>query len=139
MGTITTRKRKDGSAAYTAQIRIMQKGVTVYQESQTFDCKVTAQAWIKKRESDLAEPGRLRKQIRGALLSGDDCALSRVIGPHGSGVFSAALGFGGDGALGFDAFEQRVGRFVVAGLRHPFASECLGQDALGQVVDTAFG
>lgn len=36
MGTITTRKRKDGSSRYTAQIRIMQKGVTVYTVSQTF-------------------------------------------------------------------------------------------------------
>lgn len=64
MGTITTRKRKDGSAAYTAQIRIMQKGVTVYQESQTFDRKVTAQAWIKKRETELAEPGAIEKANR---------------------------------------------------------------------------
>lgn len=39
MGSITVRKLKDGSAAYTAQIRIMQKGVTVYQESQAIDRK----------------------------------------------------------------------------------------------------
>ncbi len=64
MGSITVRKRKDGSAAYTAQIRIMQKGVTVYQESQTFDRKTTAQAWIKKRESDMAQPGAIDKANR---------------------------------------------------------------------------
>lgn len=64
MGTITSRKRKNGSTAYTAQIRIMQKGATVYQESQTFDRKVTAQAWIKKRESDLASPGAIEKANR---------------------------------------------------------------------------
>jgi hypothetical protein len=64
MGTITTRKRKDGSAAYTAQIRITQKGATVYQESQTFDRKATAQAWIKKRESELAAPGAIEKANR---------------------------------------------------------------------------
>lgn len=46
MGSITVRKRKDGSAAYTAQIRVMQKGKTVYQESQTFDRKTTAQVWF---------------------------------------------------------------------------------------------
>lgn len=64
MDTITTRKRKDGSTACTAQIHIMQKGATVYQESQTFDRKVAAQAWIKKCESDLAEPGVIEKANR---------------------------------------------------------------------------
>lgn len=64
MGTITTRKRRDGSAAYTAQIRITQKGATVYQESQTFDRKAIAQAWIKKRESELAAPGAIEKANR---------------------------------------------------------------------------
>ncbi|WOE81557.1 tyrosine-type recombinase/integrase [Pseudomonas protegens] len=67
MGSITVRKRKDGSAAYTAQIRIMQKGVTVYQESQTFDRKATAQAWIKKREVELKEPGALERASRAGV------------------------------------------------------------------------
>ncbi|MCY7262754.1 tyrosine-type recombinase/integrase [Pseudomonas protegens] len=67
MGSITVRKRKDGSAAYTAQIRIMQKGVTVYQESQTFDRKATAQAWIRKREAELHEPGAIEKASRGGV------------------------------------------------------------------------
>lgn len=57
MGTITTRKRKNGSVGYTAQIRIMQRGVTVYQESQTFDRKQSAQAWLRRRETELEEPG----------------------------------------------------------------------------------
>ncbi len=47
MGTITSRRRKDGTTGYTAQIRIMRDGAKVYQESQTFDRKQTAQAWIK--------------------------------------------------------------------------------------------
>ena len=64
MGSITVRKRKDGSAAYTAQIRIMQKDVTVYQESQTFDRKTTTQAWLKRREAELAEPGAIAKAQR---------------------------------------------------------------------------
>jgi integrase len=64
MGSITIRKRKDGSARYTAQIRIMQQGETVYQESQTFDRKATAQAWIKRRETELAEPGAIAKANR---------------------------------------------------------------------------
>lgn len=65
MGTITTRKRKDGSTTYDAQIRIMRKGVTVYQESQTFSRKTTAQAWIRKREAELDEPGAIDKATRG--------------------------------------------------------------------------
>jgi len=64
MGTITLRKRKDGSSAYTAQIRISQKGAPVYQESQTFERKATAQSWLKKRESELAEPGAIGKANR---------------------------------------------------------------------------
>ena len=64
MGTITTRKRKDGSTTYDAQIRIMRSGVKVYQESQTFDRKATAQAWIRKREAELYEPGAIEKANR---------------------------------------------------------------------------
>lgn len=47
MGTITARKRKENSTAYTAQIRINRDGKTVYQESQTFDRKQVARACIK--------------------------------------------------------------------------------------------
>jgi hypothetical protein len=67
MGSITIRKRMDGSARYRAQIRIVQQGVTVYQESQTFDRKVTAQAWIKWRETELAEPGAIAKANRSGV------------------------------------------------------------------------
>lgn len=76
MGTITTRKRKDGSARYTAQIRIMQKGVTVYTESQTFDRKATAQAWMKRRETELAEPGAIAKAQRSGVT------VSEMIGKY---------------------------------------------------------
>ena len=54
MGTVTVRKRRDGSKGYTAQIRIMQKGVAVYQESQMFYRKATAQAWIKGVETEMS-------------------------------------------------------------------------------------
>lgn len=67
MGTITTRKRKDGSTTYDAQIRIMRKGVKVYQESQTFDRKTTAQAWLRKREAELHEPGAIEKANRSGV------------------------------------------------------------------------
>ena len=54
MGIITVRKPKDGSTGYTAQIRIMQKGVKVYQESQTFDRNTTALAWIKGVKTEMS-------------------------------------------------------------------------------------
>ncbi|HEP8462368.1 TPA: tyrosine-type recombinase/integrase [Pseudomonas aeruginosa] len=64
MGTITQRKRKDGSAAFTAQIRIMRQGKAVYQESQTFDRKAAAQNWLKRREAELAAPGAIERANR---------------------------------------------------------------------------
>ena len=67
MGSKTVRKRKDGSVVYNAQVRIMQKGVTVYQESHTFDRKATAQAWIKRVETELAVPGVIEKANRSSV------------------------------------------------------------------------
>lgn len=66
MGTITARPRKGGGVGYTAQIRIKREGKVVYQESQTFDRKQTAQAWVKRRETELAEPGALARANRKA-------------------------------------------------------------------------
>jgi hypothetical protein len=56
MGTIASRKRKDNSTAYTAQIRI--------KESQTFDRKQVALAWIERRETELAVPGAIERANR---------------------------------------------------------------------------
>ena len=61
MGSISERKRRDGSKAYTAQIRIMRDGATVHNEAQTFDRRPAASAWLKKRETELSEPGILEK------------------------------------------------------------------------------
>ena len=57
MGTITARKRSDHSTGYTAQIRLKEAGKVVYSESRTFDRKQAANAWLKKRETELAENG----------------------------------------------------------------------------------
>lgn len=57
MGTITARKRKNGSSAYLAQIRIKVGGKVVHTESQTFDRQPAASAWLKLRERELAQPG----------------------------------------------------------------------------------
>lgn len=50
--------------SYTAQIRIKRDGVQVYQESQTFARKQAAQAWTRKRESELDQPGAIERASR---------------------------------------------------------------------------
>ncbi|MCU1718689.1 site-specific integrase [Pseudomonas sp. 5P_3.1_Bac2] len=67
MGTITQRKNKSGQTKYTAQIRLRRGGVVVYQESQTFERKASAQAWVKRRETELAVPGALARATRQAV------------------------------------------------------------------------
>ncbi len=64
MATIRARKRTDGSTSYTAQIRLFRDGVQVYQESQTFARKQAAQAWVRKRETELDEPGAIERANR---------------------------------------------------------------------------
>lgn len=61
MGTILPRKRKDGSTGYTALIRIKKAGKVIHSESETFDRDQAAKAWMKKRETELAQPGALIK------------------------------------------------------------------------------
>jgi len=64
MATIRARKRTDGSTSYTAQIRLFRDGVQVYQESQTFARKQAAQAWVRKRETELDQPGAIERANR---------------------------------------------------------------------------
>lgn len=61
MGTITSRKRADGTTGYTARIRLKHGGKVVHAETQTFDREQAAKLWIKKRETELAEPGALER------------------------------------------------------------------------------
>jgi len=76
MGTITERKRKDGSKGYTAQIRIKRDGVIVHTEAQTFERKQAASQWLRKRETQLAEPGALD------ALKKPDVTLAEAIGKY---------------------------------------------------------
>lgn len=76
MGTIVQRKNKNGDIKYTAQIRLRRGGVIVYQETQSFDRKLTAQAWLKLRETELAAPGAIERANRKAVL------LKDVIGQY---------------------------------------------------------
>jgi hypothetical protein len=64
MATIRARKLADGTVSYTAQIRIKRDGVQVYQESQTFARKQAAQAWVRRREADLDQPGAIERANR---------------------------------------------------------------------------
>lgn len=61
MGTITPRKRSDGTTGYTAQIRIKRGGKVVHSESETFDREQAARIWMAKREEALTAPGGLEK------------------------------------------------------------------------------
>lgn len=73
MGTITARKRKDGSLAYMARIRVMQGNDVVHKETQTFEREAAAKLWIKQREVELGEPGALE------ALKAPDPAFAEVI------------------------------------------------------------
>ena len=64
MGTITARKRKDGTTGYTAQIRVKRDGKVIHSESETFDRKQDALQWMRRREGELAKPGALDAVLR---------------------------------------------------------------------------
>ena len=64
MGTITARKRKDGSTGYTAQILRKKGGVILLREAKTFDRKREAEAWIRFREGELDQPGALEQAVK---------------------------------------------------------------------------
>lgn len=59
MGTIIKRRRKNGTIAWLAQISVMRQGKVLLRESQTFERRSTAAAWIENREESLARPGAL--------------------------------------------------------------------------------
>jgi integrase len=55
MGTIVGRTRKDGTTAYLAQIILKRQGQIVHRESQTFDRRQAAKAWLARRETELSD------------------------------------------------------------------------------------
>lgn len=70
MGTISARKRADGTISYTAQIRITRGGQVAHSEAQTFDRRPAAAAWIKKREKELQAPGAIERHRASAFTLG---------------------------------------------------------------------
>lgn len=75
MGTIIPRKRKNGTTAYMARIRIKREGKIVHEETETFDRRPAAAGWIGKREEELSKPGAIER----AKIVADDPILADVI------------------------------------------------------------
>ncbi len=84
MGTIIGRTRKDGSKAFLAQITIKKDGAIIHRESETFDRKPAANAWIVKREAELKAPGGLEHK--------EDPSLAAVIDRYIAESKNAVLG-----------------------------------------------
>jgi integrase len=63
MGAITPRTNKDGSTSYKAQVRIRKDGKVLHQETKTFARRQAAVAWVKKLETELADPAGLKKAL----------------------------------------------------------------------------
>jgi integrase len=64
MGTIVARDRKNGTKAYMAKIILKREGKVVHRESETFDRRPAALAWMVKREAELSKPGALERANR---------------------------------------------------------------------------
>lgn len=72
MGSITTRKAKDGSVRYRAVIRIRREGFPDYSESRTFGTRKLAETWLKKREVEIEEnPKILQGQEKTEMTIGE--------------------------------------------------------------------
>ena len=83
MGSILSRKRKDGTVGHTAVIRIKSGGKLIHSEFETFERKPAAQAWLKKRETELAAPGALVKPKDPLLKDVIDQYNKDKLRPHG--------------------------------------------------------
>lgn len=77
VGTIIKRRRKDGTPAYMARVRIKVKGKVVHSETATFERRPSAAAWIAKREGELSMPGGVDRAKTGYVSLGD--AIDRYI------------------------------------------------------------
>ncbi|WP_145109087.1 site-specific integrase [Cereibacter sediminicola] len=53
--------KADGSASYTAQVRIKRGGKTVFSESKTFERESVAKGWLARRRHELDQPGALER------------------------------------------------------------------------------
>ena len=67
VATIRPRRRRDGSLAYLAEVRIKRDGRLVHRESKTFDKRRLATVWATRLESQLSNPDAIPKREQLAL------------------------------------------------------------------------
>lgn len=94
MGTIVKRKRRNGTTAFMAKIVITRKGRIAHRETQTFDRRKEASAWIATREEELSRPGAIERARRAGVTLADAIdhyrrEQRRAINPTKSGVLDA--------------------------------------------------
>ncbi|MFZ5692482.1 MAG: tyrosine-type recombinase/integrase [Pseudomonadota bacterium] len=75
MGTIVERPRKNGGKAFMAKIILKRDGKVIHRETQTFDRRPAAAAWISRREDELSKPGAIER----AKQASNDPTLADVI------------------------------------------------------------
>jgi integrase len=56
MGTIIKRKRKDGTIAFRAEVRVMKNGVQILKQTKTFDARRHAERWMRETEEQGVAP-----------------------------------------------------------------------------------
>jgi len=83
MGTIITRKLKDGNPSYLCQIA-MKRGDTTVRENRSFRDHKTAKAWIRQREAELDNPRAFNAATQGARTLDD--AIDRYVDEYGGQI-----------------------------------------------------
>ena len=83
MGTIITRKRRDGKPSYLCQIA-KKLGDKSIREARTFHDHKAAKAWIRQREADLDNPHAFKAATQATHTLGD--AIGRYIDEYGGEV-----------------------------------------------------
>ena len=92
MGSITPRKRKDGTTAYRAQIMLKHGGKVVHREYKTFPARREAAGWIARREDELTRqglPDTGRDPLLGAVIDRYVSESRRAIGRTKAQVLGA--------------------------------------------------
>lgn len=67
MATIRTRKRRDGTVAHLAEVRIKRAGRLIHRESMTFERRSQATAWASKLERKWGDPAAVSTGLRESL------------------------------------------------------------------------
>lgn len=79
MGTIIERRRKNGTIGYTAQIVKKKGGKVIWNETGTFDRRQAANAWLARREAELAVPGAMERPDDPSLREAIDRYISESV------------------------------------------------------------